>query len=527
MKKKLQMTALLLLTSVTMAFGQQVGIGTDSPDASAILELDVSDYAANNKKGFLPPRMTTAQRDAIASPAEGLTIYNTSVKCIEFHNGSFESGAPVWISKCEASASVFDLTCGSISHAGTLTQNTAASGVSATLPYVNGNGSSYAQVTASSTGVTGLTATLSAGTFANGSGNLVFNITGTATTSGQANFSVTVNGKTCSFSRTVAPANNLLLTCGSSTITGGSGIETGKIAIGINNNDRTLNIPYTNGGSGGYSAATFNSTGVTGLTATLAAGTLNSGSGTLSLAISGTPTQVGLAAFSVTINGKNCSIEVPVLCARDNGYISYSGQDAVKICGQIWMRKDLGATNNPATTGDLNISMHGDYYAFGNKTKAFSPGQTPIPTYPYSNDPLAWNSGTEQNPVKTSNDPCPTGYRIPTSLEYTTLVNNTDVERRGVFGTVVGYNSGWVTYKPALDAFPKGESSVKLTFPISGYSWNSGGAMSAHGNFGTYYTSRKAEYDQTYRLGASETFYNVYAASAFIDRASPIRCIKQ
>ena len=49
-----------------------VGIGTTSPSAAA--RLDVS----STTSGFLPPRMTTAQRDAISSPPNGLMLYNTS-----------------------------------------------------------------------------------------------------------------------------------------------------------------------------------------------------------------------------------------------------------------------------------------------------------------------------------------------------------------------------------------------------------------------------------------------------------------
>ena len=57
MQKKLQLIAGLFLIT-TMGFAQ-VGIGTTSPDASAALDVTATD------KGFLMPRMTSAQRIAI------------------------------------------------------------------------------------------------------------------------------------------------------------------------------------------------------------------------------------------------------------------------------------------------------------------------------------------------------------------------------------------------------------------------------------------------------------------------------
>ena len=50
--------------------------------ASAVLEV------SSTTKGFLPPRMTTAERDLIATPAEGLMIYNTSTNRPYFFNGT-------------------------------------------------------------------------------------------------------------------------------------------------------------------------------------------------------------------------------------------------------------------------------------------------------------------------------------------------------------------------------------------------------------------------------------------------------
>jgi uncharacterized protein (TIGR02145 family) len=43
---------------------------------------------ASTTQGFLPPHMTTTQRDAIASPAAGLTMYNTTVNCLQSWNGT-------------------------------------------------------------------------------------------------------------------------------------------------------------------------------------------------------------------------------------------------------------------------------------------------------------------------------------------------------------------------------------------------------------------------------------------------------
>ena len=54
---------------------------TQGSDPSAALELRTT------TQGFLPPRLTTAQRDAIHKPTRGLLIYNTEKKTLEIHDG--------------------------------------------------------------------------------------------------------------------------------------------------------------------------------------------------------------------------------------------------------------------------------------------------------------------------------------------------------------------------------------------------------------------------------------------------------
>lgn len=58
-----------------------VGIGTT---ANAAALLDVS----STTKGFLPPRMTTTERNAISTPPAGLMVYNTTTNKINFYNGT-------------------------------------------------------------------------------------------------------------------------------------------------------------------------------------------------------------------------------------------------------------------------------------------------------------------------------------------------------------------------------------------------------------------------------------------------------
>ena len=77
--KYLFITALLVISLSATA---QVGVGTAIPAASA--QLDIT----STTKGLLPPRMDSTQRNAIASPAEGLVIYNTTIKAFQCYNGT-------------------------------------------------------------------------------------------------------------------------------------------------------------------------------------------------------------------------------------------------------------------------------------------------------------------------------------------------------------------------------------------------------------------------------------------------------
>jgi uncharacterized protein (TIGR02145 family) len=96
--------------------------------------------------------------------------------------------------------------CAGVKIVGTLTKDKVASNVTATLTYSGGNGKTYLTKSYTSTDVTGLSATLLAGTLANGEGTLVYTISGTPTTAGTANFAIGLGGTSCTISVKVEDA---------------------------------------------------------------------------------------------------------------------------------------------------------------------------------------------------------------------------------------------------------------------------------------------------------------------------------
>ncbi len=86
---------LILFIIITLFFNlnaiSQVGIGTTTPNAKAVLDIKSTD------KGVLFPRLTTTQRDAITNPPNGLHIYNSDESCMNFYDSVFAT----WSCYCE------------------------------------------------------------------------------------------------------------------------------------------------------------------------------------------------------------------------------------------------------------------------------------------------------------------------------------------------------------------------------------------------------------------------------------------
>ena len=107
----------------------------------------------------------------------------------------------------------------------------------------------------------------------------------------------------------------------------------------------------------------------------------------------------------------------------------------------------------------------------------------------WSNTPAAdgaWNL-TEGSPVKTSNDPCPNGFRVPTRNEWASIYSTTPVNTQTNWSNVGTYSDSPTNYT----AGKKVNNSLYL--PASGYRDPSDGSLSFHGFSGHYWTSTLGE----------------------------------
>ena len=114
--------------------------------------------------------------------------------------------------------------CESIFQTGILYQGIAASAVTATVPYTNGQGQAYPDAFYNSYGISGLTAYIDAGFFDADEGVLQFNIEGSPNAIGTAFFNVFVGDSVCIVSLNVSPPPTLAfvsaLLCNQTTVSG-------------------------------------------------------------------------------------------------------------------------------------------------------------------------------------------------------------------------------------------------------------------------------------------------------------------
>ncbi|ARV07375.1 hypothetical protein BTO04_12055 [Polaribacter sp. SA4-10] len=211
--------------------------------------------------------------------------------------------------------------------------------------------------------------------------------------------------------------------------------------------------------------------------------------------------------------------------------IQVGENDVVSTTGKIWMDRNLGATQ--VATGSQDFASYGNLYQWGRaadghqvimRDAATLPNGTNPPSGSSSSaagpvasgseganfitgnsdwlstqDDVRWSTGTEIAPVKTANDPCPSGYRVPTETELTQE------------------HLSW----SSNDSDGAIDSPLKL--PLAGRRYSSNGTLYSVGSNGYYWSSTVSS------TGARFLYFDSSNANMYNDTRTygfSVRCIK-
>jgi uncharacterized protein (TIGR02145 family) len=254
-------------------------------------------------------------------------------------------------------------------------------------------------------------------------------------------------------------------------------INNGTLTTYSANSGVSSAIVYTGGNGSPYTAQSITSTGVTGLTASLNAGTLAVGSGSVTYTITGTPASDGTASFAITLGGQTCTFTRPVVGIFDRAYgqtifgannHNFVYSSVIGADGKTWLNNNLGAhyadINHPNFNPTQQAASVTDHLAYGslfqwgrgadghelitftgsstgspvvNSTTATRPEADTAASASFitiNSGNIDWRGATQNDNlwqgVNGTNNPCPTGYRVPTQAEFTTLVTAANITNR-------------------------------------------------------------------------------------------------
>jgi uncharacterized protein (TIGR02145 family) len=298
----------------------------------------------------------------------------------------------------------------------------------------------------------------------------------------------------------------------------------GELIESVRSNEVSFSVPYTDSIGVTLTNQTVNSTGVFGLTATLKAGSFAHGQGTLSFEISGIPSDKGLANFEINTGSLICTVSLPVVQNPSSFYLNdivYCAAGPTEVIelespctGRIWMDRNLGASIRATSSTDQDA--YGDLYQWGRAADGHQCRNSSyintlssmdqvdhdhfiiIDLYPYNwrspNNIKLWQG------INGINNPCPTGFRLPTEAEFEAEIECwTSVDAEGAF-----------------------DSTLKL--PLAGFRSGSFGLVEGVGQLGRYWTS-------TIRGGTSRRLAFGKSSAGMLNSGraggSSVRCIKE
>ena len=204
----------------------------------------------------------------------------------------------------------------------------------------------------------------------------------------------------------------------------------GTLTVNQEANNVTATVGYIGGNGKEYTTDTYTSTGVLGLTATLQSGTLSNGKGILTYTISGIPSSIGIAKFTINFGGKNCILYfkvkdlVKIIGIPGDNLSDIDGNiyKTVKIGTQTWMAENLKVTRyndgteiqknlEYKTSDGWHLSIKGGWVYYKNDAQ-------------YNNKyGKLYNGFIIKDSLNGYKNVCPTGWHLPATSEWNVLID--------------------------------------------------------------------------------------------------------
>ncbi|WP_336690567.1 FISUMP domain-containing protein [Elizabethkingia anophelis] len=167
---------------------------------------------------------------------------------------------------------------------------------------------------------------------------------------------------------------------------------------------------------------------------------------------------------------------------------AYIGPNTDPANYKEFMCHNLGADTSadPFTPA---AATHGAKYQWGAQTGEAGRYISQADDQSSSGSISGWNSTSKPNGSwsdnsKTSNDPCPSGYRVPTRAQWQSVIDNNNVERVGSWVNDGNYSSALYFRSPS--------NTRRLMLPAAGYRFSTDGTLGYRGRNGCYRSSSEA-----------------------------------
>jgi uncharacterized protein (TIGR02145 family) len=594
------MKKLLLLLSIIycLSLYGQVGINNSSPNVT--LEVTAKKTDGTTSEGIIAPHLTG---DALHQAdlnnkygvlQDGTIAYVTAVPSAANTTGQtisidakgyyyYDYTQNKWMKfrfSCDATSggTVSTFNCASATVSGSLASGFPAT-ITASIPYTGGDGGTYSAQTVASTGVTGLIATLPAGTLMNGDGSVTYTISGTPSASGTAVFPVSLGGKSCNLSISVTGA----LATGSGTLSGktcfdvaisndntnGCGSLSGRLGQQADFTQPATNTQtYTFTPSGTVSNVRFVYVNTNGNAITAITGG-NAGNN-ISTAVTATVTYANTLNTSATGLTSSNPITSDIYVVYNSSANNTGSDVQIKLtvnikdcacCGAFiapgvfkeFLCHNLGAVTSldPHDLSQTNAwGLNGAYIQWGKRGPT---GDSRVTWITAANDgpggfaaaptgstlaqansgaitgwsTVAASNGTWNIYSKTPLDPCPPGWKVPSRTEWQGVISNNTLTKTGTFvGSNTNYNTGMYIGPNA--------STKLLTLPAAGSRSTSGGIQVNRGTSASYWSSQEVDVSAApasyfFQFGLINATTNTPTAVATSGRVGSytIRCIAE